>query len=317
MDSGTNGIILHYQRLSTEDGPGIRTTVFMKGCPLGCKWCHNPESISIHPQLHWLENRCIGCGTCLKVCPSQALIRLEAKLKIDRKACDGCGICAHECPANAIDLLGRQVTADEVIQELVKDEAFFKASAGGITLSGGEPTMQPRFTSAILAGVKRKSIGTAIDTCGLCSWQILAGLLPDVDVILYDLKFIEPVVHQKHTGQENQRILENLQRLSGALDHGKELWVRTPLIPGATCNQENIQAIGSFIRHHLTGKVTRWELCAFNNLCREKYRRLDLTWEFANEPLFCGSELEMAEKWAKDSGCDPGLVSVTGAVRIE
>jgi pyruvate formate lyase activating enzyme len=314
------GMILHLQRLSTEDGPGIRTTVFFKGCPLHCAWCHNPESLSLKPEIQWLENHCIDCRTCLEACPTGCLSKdADGRLVIDRARCDGCGICARECPANAAELLGRRTTASELLPELLKDRAYYTKSGGGVTLSGGEPTLQVAFAEQLLEALQAASIQTALDTCGLCSPRILERLWPQVDLFLFDLKLLDPGLHRHYTGQDNAVLLENLHWLAGKvreLPGEKALWVRTPLIPGATATQENIAAIGAFVSE-LGSAVQRWELCAFNNLCRDKYRRLDLDWPYKETPLLQQAELEQAGEWARLSGVDPEIVFVTGAARVE
>ena len=181
------GLILHTQRLSTEDGPGIRTTVFFKGCPLQCAWCHNPESLAYKPQVQWLENRCIDCRTCLEACPHGCLAKNgSGQVVIDRHRCDGCGDCTHACPSNALELLGRRTTAPELLAELLKDNTYYNTSGGGVTLSGGEPTFQASFTEELLQGLRRAGIHTALDTCGLCSRRTLERLLPWVDLFLFD-----------------------------------------------------------------------------------------------------------------------------------
>ena len=314
-----DGRILHLQRLSTEDGPGIRTTVFFKGCPLACDWCHNPESISPQMEIQWLAVRCIGCGTCVEACPEGCLELTEDGLERDRQRCLACGTCVAACPAGAQEALGRSVTAEGLIAELLKDRAYYEASGGGVTLSGGEPTFQPDFAETLLRGLKAEGISTALDTCGLTSKAVLARLLPLADLVLFDLKLIDQAEHRKFTGQPNARILENLLFVRDYLRENPgqtELWVRTPLIPGATDSVDNLQAIGEFLSGHLDGLVARWELCAFNNLCRDQYTRLGLEWAYSDTPLMTAEELVRCEQTAKEASRTPEWVVATGATRI-
>lgn len=317
VSSQLAGLVLHLQRLSTEDGPGIRTTVFFKGCSLRCGWCHNPESIALRPQVQWLENRCIGCDTCLAVCPDHCLSRTAAGVVIDRACCAGCGTCARECPANALELLGTRVGIDELVSELVKDRVYYAKSGGGVTLSGGEPLMQPDFVAALLARLQAAGVHTALDTCGAGAPESLALVLPHTDLVLFDLKEIEPGRHAALTGQDNRRILRNLLSIcDGLSDREQTLWIRTPLIPGATATLENIGGIGAFLAENLDGVVARWELCAFNNLCRDKYRRLGMDWQYAAVPLLSPDDLLMYENAARRSGVDPSIVVATGATAV-
>jgi pyruvate formate lyase activating enzyme len=316
--SSLTGRILHLQRLSTEDGPGIRTTVFFKGCPLRCAWCHNPESLSSQPQIQWFAARCLGCETCLAACPEGCLTRTQAGLIIDRERCNGCGKCAEACPAGAIELLGRTVSVEQ-LGELRKDRAYYDVSGGGVTLSGGEPTLQVDFVEALLRGLKDEGIATALDTCGLCSAETLDRLLPFTDLVLYDLKLFDPGLHRQHTGSSNQRILDNLRglcALRASLPHQFRLWIRTPLIPGATATVENLTALGIYLSDQLDGCVERWELCAFNNLCREQYTRLGLEWAYARTPLLTATELSAYEQAAKAACNHPEFVLATGATRL-
>ena len=315
--SPLTGRILHLQRLSTEDGPGIRTTVFFKGCPLRCAWCHNPESLSREAQIQWFAARCLGCESCLAACPAHLLKRTEAGLEIDRARCNGCGLCAEACPAGAIELLGRTVTVDELLGELRKDRAYYAASGGGVTLSGGEPTLQAEFAEALLRGLKDEGISTALDTCGLCSAETLDRLLPFTDLVLYDLKLFDADLHRQHTGSANGRILDNLQHLREMQSRLPfRLWMRTPLIPGASATRENLGALGKYLGEQLDGCVERWELCAFNNLCREQYTRLGLEWAYARTPLMSALELAECEQIAKTACRHPEIVIATGATRL-
>ena len=313
----TTGRILQLQRLSTEDGPGIRTTVFFKGCPLSCAWCHNPEAISPRMQTQWFAERCLDCGACIDACPNGCLHMNSAGLVIDRSRCKACGVCARACPGGALEALGTTITADELVEELLKDRAYFEASSGGVTLSGGEPTLQPEFAEAVLQGLHSAGVHTALDTCGLCPPASLERLLPLTDLVLFDLKLIDPEAHKRLTKASNDRILHNLERVRDFRDaagRAVEIWIRTPLIPGATSGEENLSAIGRHLADHMQGRITRWELCAFNNLCRDQYRRLGLGWAYAETPLMTAQELAVCQATARASGLQAEILA-TGAVR--
>ncbi len=314
------GRILHFQRLSTEDGPGIRTTLFFKGCPLHCAWCHNPESLSIQPQTQWFAVRCIGCRSCVDACPTGCLSMTGDGPVLDLARCDVCGKCAEACPTGAREMLGRTITADEALAELTKDRAFYEKSGGGVTLSGGEPTFQPDFAEALLARLKQQGISTALDTCGLASVHALERLLPYTDLVLFDMKVLDAELHRRYTGATNQVILENLAFIQADIERevaNLKLWIRTPLIPGATTSDENLAAIGHYLNDHLDGSVGRWELCAFNSLCRDQYQRLGLEWQYATTPLLSHAELMHCEEIAKSAFKYPERVRATGATRLE
>ncbi len=318
--STITGDILHLQRLSTEDGPGIRTTVFFKGCPLHCEWCHNPESISPRHETQWFAVRCIHCQGCVGICPNGCLEMADQGLTIDRERCEGCGECAAECPSGALETLGRTVRAEDLIAELIKDRAYFEKSGGGVTLSGGEPTYQGDFAEALLRGLKESGIPTALDTCGSCSSRTLDQLLPWTDLVLFDLKLMDPEAHRRFTGASNTQILKNLEHVRDYMqdqDRCMGLWIRTPLIPGATSGDENLSAIGEYLTRTLDGTLTRWELCAFNNLCRDQYTRLGLKWAYASTPLIRPEELAHCEQTARACGLPAERIHATGATRVD
>lgn len=306
--------------MSTEDGPGIRTTVFMKGCSLHCTWCHNPESIPSSFQVQWIGSRCIDCKTCEEVCPKNALTLQKNGMVIDRKLCDGCGICAKECPTTAMELLGEDKTVDELVAEMEKDRAYFENSGGGVTVSGGEPLLQADFVGEFLAACQKKGLQTALDTCGACKITSLKKVLPYCDMVLFDIKFIDPKKHKQFTGKTNKTILENLFVVRDAVksdNNPSQLWIRTPLIPGASADDKNIAAIGDFLAQNLDGAAMRWELCAFNNLCKDKYTRLGLVWPYAAEELLEMQFISNLENIAKKSGVDPKIVFATGATKMK
>lgn len=313
------GTVLEIQRMSTEDGPGLRTTVFLKGCPLACEWCHNPESLAADPELVWHDWRCIGCRACVEACPERARTLTERGAEVDRERCVDCGRCVAECPSTAIERQGRAATVDEVVAEVARDAAYYRASGGGVTISGGEPTMQPGFVAALLTRCRELGLHTAVDTCGACSWTTLRRLAALSDLVLFDVKLVDEDAHRRFTGKGNGRILENLANLAAAVRSGElgaGLWVRTPLVPGATATAEAVSAIGRLLAEVAGGGVlARWELCAFNNLCGEKYRRMGATWAYDGVPLLSAEELDALAAVARGSGVDPAIVAAGGPVR--
>ena len=300
---------LDIQRMSSEDGPGLRSTIFLKGCSLACAWCHNPESIAKKFQVHWLSTRCIGCGSCDNVCPNAALTRDESGVHIDRRLCTGCCTCVSACPTLALECKGVDADVADVCRELVKDRAYFGRD-GGVTLSGGEALLQEGAVE-LLRLLKQEGIQTAVDTCGMVFTEQLQAALPYTDILLYDLKIMNDADHQRWTGRGNAMILRNLGVAALWAKGNGRLWIRTPIIPGATDSPENIRAIGA--RINAIGGAERWELCAFNNLCTDQYKRLDIDWSFANTPLI--SKEHMAELLAvakSTNACED--IRATGAL---
>ena len=301
-------LVLDIQRMSTEDGPGLRTTVFLKGCPLHCAWCHNPESISKKPQIIWLETRCIGCGTCIHTCPNNALTAGIEGIEINREKCLACGTCVDACPALALEMKGKEMTPIDLVNEVLKDKAYF-GDLGGVTLSGGEALAQVSAVKEVLRLLKENNVNTAIDTCGYVSWNAFEEVIPYTDLFLYDFKVFDTEGHKTWTGAPNEQIKSNFERLYERV--GKEkIWIRTPIIPGATDTKENIEKIASFVN----GRTVRYELCAFNNLCRDEYRRLGHTWKFSNAALKTKEEMEELHSVAYNL-CKEAIW--TGAVAVE
>jgi pyruvate formate lyase activating enzyme len=346
-----HGEVLQIQRMSTEDGPGLRSTAFLKGCPLACAWCHNPESIGARPELQWMGQLCIGCGSCVAVCGRGAISRgADGAVSIDRAACsacertalgpraaDGAGPscpAAEACPTGALELLGKRYAASELAAELLKDSPYFaRSDRGGITLSGGEASAQPEFALEVFRMTRAAGLHAALDTCGFAPWEALEALYPEVDLVLWDLKECDPERHRAFTGRDNARILGNFGRTAAYMDaHAtpSAMWIRTPVIPGATDREENLYGLGRLVGRVAPPRLERWELCAFNNLCADKYRRLGRDWAFASAPLMTaldmsrlaaaakrGIEAGSAERGEGRAAIDPAIVSWTGSTRIE
>lgn len=303
---------LDIQRMSSEDGPGLRTTIFFKGCSLACAWCHNPESIQKKFQVHWLSARCIGCGTCLNVCPNGALSQTEEGIKIDRRLCTGCYTCFSACPTLALEGKGQDAEPVELCRELVKDRAYFGRD-GGVTLSGGEALLQEGAIE-LLQLLKAEGVQTAVDTCGMLFTEQLERALPYTDILLYDLKIMNDADHERWTGRGNTMILRNLGVAALWAKGNGRLWIRTPIIPGATDSVENIRAIGE--RINAIGGAERWELCAFNNLCTDKYKRLDIDWSFKDAPLITKQRMDELLAVAKSTNAC-GDIRASGALAMD
>jgi pyruvate formate lyase activating enzyme len=245
----TKGVIFNIQHYSIHDGPGIRTTVFLKGCPLRCLWCQNPESQASRPEVFFDSEKCSGCGTCVQACSEGAIEVYEGRSRTNRDLCQGNGKCVEVCPNEARNLMGRYVTAGEVFERVAADDIFYQRSGGGVTLSGGEPLAQPQFATSLLKLCKDAAIHTALDTCGYASWATVKQVLEYVDLVLYDLKHMDPVEHKKHTGVPNELILDNAKRIHHGLSI--PMLARIPLIPGYNDTAENITATAQFIATEL------------------------------------------------------------------
>ena len=291
-------LVIDIQRMSSEDGPGLRTTAFLKGCPLACEWCHNPESISFEPEVLFNYMRCIKCESCVKVCPERAIAFDESdNVSINRSNCVVCIECSEGCPTGALELKGKEYSPQDLLKELAKDKAYF-GDDGGVTLSGGEALMQYA-SIELLRLLKEAGIQTAVDTCGLLKEGRLEEALEYTDVLLFDIKIADDALAKLHTGAGTDIILENLKKAGQWAEKGGRLWIRTPIIPSATDSPENISAIGSLLKE--IPNIERWELCAFNNLCANKYRSLNLKWAYEGVGLVTETHMEELLDTAKAS----------------
>ena len=242
-----DGIVYNIQRMSTKDGPGLRTTVFLKGCPLHCPWCSNPESQSFKPQLMVFANLCSGCGRCEQVCPHGAVVRIGDACNRDRALCRDCGACAEICPTRAREMSGKRMGVEEVMRVVDSDSLFYGNSGGGVTFGGGEPSAAGDFLLALLDASARRGYHICLDTCGVCEPSRFREIMEKVELFLYDCKHMNPEEHKRLTGRDNAVILENLR---GIFTAGKEVRIRVPLMPGINDTDENIAAMAEFLHQY-------------------------------------------------------------------
>lgn len=278
--SPLRGLVFDLKRMATDDGPGIRSTVFLKGCPLHCLWCASPESIGKVPQLAFHERKCIRCGRCVAACPTAAQELDSRGRQVLWERCNACGGCAEVCPSLALRMIGKWVTAEEVFREIAADKLFYDNSGGGVTISGGEPTLQIHFVRELLEKCRAEGIRTALDTSGYVEWELLERIVELLDLFLYDLKHMNAAKHERLTGVSNRLILDNFQRLKR---RQKALVVRFPLIPGYNDSPDNIAAMVDF----LAEGTEQVEILPFNKAAGSKY-------------AFIGGRYALAEAAAPD-----------------
>jgi pyruvate formate lyase activating enzyme len=271
-DDGTQGMVFNIQRYSIQDGPGIRTTVFLKGCPLRCEWCSNPESQNPHPEILFRSTQCQKRGACADACDVGAITRVDGIPLLDRSACTLCMDCVEACPSGALEISGRRMSVDEVVEECCRDELFYTNSGGGVTLSGGEPLFQPEFSKLVLEACQERSIHTALDTSGHATWQIMKTVLEYTDLVLFDLKHLSPERHLEGTRATNDLILENLRKTLESKE--ASVWIRIPVIPGYNDDGPYLQELALALAEMRAEKVSllghhRWGESKYEALGRE------------------------------------------------
>ena len=268
--------ITNIQKFSIHDGDGIRTSVFFKGCPLKCEWCHNPETQRYEREIQYDPDKCTGCGSCVRVCPSHAVVLEDGKPVTDRKACTLCGRCENFCPAGIREVVGKEYTVKELVRELMKDQIFYEDSGGGVTFSGGEVmTMDMDYILAATRELHRQDITLTIDTCGYVPYEKLESLLPYVDTFLYDVKVMDPEIHRKYIGTDNKLILENLVRLA---KDGARIYIRIPVIREVNGNEKNMKETIAFLKEHDI-HPPQINLLPYHDTGSGKYPKLDMEYK--------------------------------------
>jgi pyruvate formate lyase activating enzyme len=301
-------LITEIQRFAVNDGPGFRTLVFLKGCAMHCDWCHNPETIAPYPELYWKKRMCVQCGACLDACPQEAInppIPPEESqredstyYKIIHDRCNLCLECVEACQYNALEIVGKSLSIEEILEEVERDRPFYDNSGGGMTLSGGEPTVHVDFSYRLLKGAKGMGIHTCLDTNGFCQWNSLEQLISYADIVLFDLKHLDPMLHKEKTGVSNEVILKNLASLTKT---GKEIWVRMPILPGYNDSMEYHAQVVDFLMA-LPGNIDRIDLLPFHNWCQDKYGWLGIDWSQKEIEALEPSLLEIPASLYREKG---------------
>jgi len=293
------GVIFDVQRYSIHDGPGIRTIVFFKGCPLRCLWCSNPESQKSVPEILYSHIKCKNCNKCILICPKKAISDNKGIKGIDYSLCDNCGKCVEACPNEALEMAGRLVSIEEIMKEVEKDIIFYRSSDGGVTLSGGECIYQSEFSICLLAEARKRGIHTAIETTGFQKWDILENILQYVDLVFYDLKYIDPIKHLKYAGVNNKLILENAQRI---ISKKIPMIVRIPVIPKYTDSKENIKAIAKFVSN--LKEVKKIELLPYHRMGELKYKKLGRKYELEGVSSPSNEQMQELARIVKSYGLE-------------
>ncbi|MBE5732080.1 MAG: glycyl-radical enzyme activating protein [Clostridiales bacterium] len=285
------GIVFNIQKFSVNDGPGIRTTVFLKGCPLSCTWCHNPESKRAFPELMYSADKCVMCGKCAHVCPKNVHLFENGKHIVVRENCIACGKCEEECLYEALEIAGKEKSVEEVIDEVLKDKIFYETSNGGVTLSGGEPLLQYEFSLELLKRAKQEGLHTAIETCGYTSEEKIREIASYVDLFLFDYKITNDQLHKKYTGVSNERIIHNLKVLNSL---GKQIILRCPIIPGINDTDEHFSGIARIANE--LGCVSEINVEPYHPLGKSKAEKLGVEYELSDLKF---TEEEQTQAWMK------------------